>query len=438
MKEIGIKLQEARNAKKLSLEALNERTKINVSILRDIEAGQAENLPETYYRAFVRTIAKEVGLDPDVLIREYDSRRKVSKVQQDDQKASVAGAWNLSEAWMRWRKTALVVAACLVLAVLIVLIVRFGSRPTSERALSDLPGQQVESDDRHPVMGADSTSGAFFIEAVGLVDVWIEVGIDSSANEAIFLSKGEKRAWHADDSVFVGLDDPRGIRLSLGGRPLEWAADPISGVNLSIDRYGIIRHTPRLKESVAEPEAEPNAEPDTEPEMEPEADVPQVLLGTIAQKDLMEQYPMFAQNRDAYRPDMAAISRIDSLRPSLSIVCFMGTWDSLSQDIVPKVLRVIQLCSFSRISVSLMGVDSNLQDRAGMVDFHRIQGIPTVLFLSRGYEIGRMVGRPDQPVEYRFLDIVEKSESLLKDEEETSQDTLRENGGDGERFYRFR
>jgi len=60
MIEIGNKLQEARNAKKLSLEALHERTKINVSILRDIEAGRAENLPEAYYRAFIRTIAKEV------------------------------------------------------------------------------------------------------------------------------------------------------------------------------------------------------------------------------------------------------------------------------------------------------------------------------------------------------------------------------------------
>ena len=252
MKEIGIKLQEARNAKKLSLQALNERTKINVSILRDIEAGRGENLPETYYRAFVRTIAKEVGLDPDGLIREYDSRRKASEVQQDDQKALVGGAWNLSEAWMQWRKSALVAAACLVLAVLIVLIVRFGSRPTSERALSDLPEQQVESDDGHPVMGADSTSGAFFIEAVGLADVWFEVGIDSGVHEAAFLSKGEKRVWHADDSVFVGLDDPRGIRLSMGGEPLEWATDPISGVNLRIGRDGIIRETPRMKESVAE------------------------------------------------------------------------------------------------------------------------------------------------------------------------------------------
>ncbi len=430
MKEIGIKLQEVRNAKKLSLQALNERTKINVSILRDIEAGQAENLPETYYRAFVRTIAKEVGLDPDVLIREYDSRRKASEVQQEAQKASVAGKRNLSEAWMRWRKTALVAAACLVLAVLIVLIVRFGSRPTSERAISGVTGRGSESDDRYPVMGSDSTSGAFSIEAVGLADVWFEVGIDSGAHEAVFLSRGEKQAWHADDSVFVGLDDPRGIRLSMGGKPLEWAADPISSVNLRIGRVGIIRQTPRLKEPVAEQEAEP--------ESEAEADIPTMLLGNIVQKDLMEQFPMFAQNRDAYQPDVAVISRIDSLRPSLSIVCFMGTWDSLSQDIVPKVLRVIQLCSLSRISVSLMGVDRNLQDRAGMVDFHRIQGIPTVLFLSRGYEIGRMVGRPDQPVEYRFLDIVEKSESFFKDEEETTQDTLREDGGDGERFHRFR
>ena len=76
MKELGKKLREARIARKIDFETIYEHTRIPVSTIQSIEQGEIGDLPKTYYRAFVRTIAKEVGLDGDILLKEFDVRTK--------------------------------------------------------------------------------------------------------------------------------------------------------------------------------------------------------------------------------------------------------------------------------------------------------------------------------------------------------------------------
>lgn len=76
MKELGAILLEARTERGLSLEELSERTKIRVDYLQAVEQGKPEVIPgEVYYRAFVRSYAREVGLNADELLAQYEMRR---------------------------------------------------------------------------------------------------------------------------------------------------------------------------------------------------------------------------------------------------------------------------------------------------------------------------------------------------------------------------
>ncbi len=76
MKELGAILLEARAERGLSLEDLSERTRIRVDYLKAVEEGNPEKVPgEVYFRAFVRSYAREVGLDPDEVIAQYEIRR---------------------------------------------------------------------------------------------------------------------------------------------------------------------------------------------------------------------------------------------------------------------------------------------------------------------------------------------------------------------------
>lgn len=69
---LGEKLKEAREAKGISLEQLQETTKIQKRYLQAIEQGNFQTLPGTFYaRAFIKEYANAVGLDADLLLEEH-------------------------------------------------------------------------------------------------------------------------------------------------------------------------------------------------------------------------------------------------------------------------------------------------------------------------------------------------------------------------------
>ena len=64
VENIGKHLANARMKKNLSLEDISKKTKINMNILKNLEANDFENLPNlTYVRGFVKNYAKTVGID---------------------------------------------------------------------------------------------------------------------------------------------------------------------------------------------------------------------------------------------------------------------------------------------------------------------------------------------------------------------------------------
>ena len=72
MQELGQLLREARLEKGLSLEEVEDLTKIRKRYLQAIEDGQYKVLPGPFYvRAFVKNYAEIVGLDPDQVLRIY-------------------------------------------------------------------------------------------------------------------------------------------------------------------------------------------------------------------------------------------------------------------------------------------------------------------------------------------------------------------------------
>lgn len=70
--ELGQQLREARLARGLSLDDVQEMTKIRKRYLEAIEMGDYKVLPGSFYvRAFIKTYAETVGLDADELLAEH-------------------------------------------------------------------------------------------------------------------------------------------------------------------------------------------------------------------------------------------------------------------------------------------------------------------------------------------------------------------------------
>ncbi|CAM3706760.1 helix-turn-helix domain-containing protein [Mesobacillus zeae] len=74
MSELGIRLREAREAKGLSLDELQEATKIQKRYLVGIEEGNYNMMPGKFYvRAFIKQYAEAVGLDPEEVFEQHKS-----------------------------------------------------------------------------------------------------------------------------------------------------------------------------------------------------------------------------------------------------------------------------------------------------------------------------------------------------------------------------
>ncbi|MFG6115049.1 helix-turn-helix domain-containing protein [Halobacillus sp. MO56] len=77
--ELGTRLREARESKGLSLEDIQQVTKIQKRYLQAIEKGDHSVLPGTFYaRAFIREYAAAVGLSPDEIMEEYKNELPAS------------------------------------------------------------------------------------------------------------------------------------------------------------------------------------------------------------------------------------------------------------------------------------------------------------------------------------------------------------------------
>ena len=66
-------LKELRESRKISLDEISERTKINVQYLQDIEKGAFQDIETPYLRLFLRAYAEEIGSDSQRALEQLDS-----------------------------------------------------------------------------------------------------------------------------------------------------------------------------------------------------------------------------------------------------------------------------------------------------------------------------------------------------------------------------
>ncbi|MFP7494016.1 helix-turn-helix domain-containing protein [Terribacillus saccharophilus] len=88
--DIGAKLREARESKGMTLEDVQQRTKIQKRYLKAIEENNHSVMPgEFYTRAFIKEYAQTVGLDPDEVLelKEQKSEAAVPPVKEEKSEA---------------------------------------------------------------------------------------------------------------------------------------------------------------------------------------------------------------------------------------------------------------------------------------------------------------------------------------------------------------
>src|SRR4029450_14102990 len=68
----GARLRERREQQQVALSTIAEQTKIKVSLLEALERDDVSHWPSGIFRrAFIRAYAHAIGLEPDVVVRDF-------------------------------------------------------------------------------------------------------------------------------------------------------------------------------------------------------------------------------------------------------------------------------------------------------------------------------------------------------------------------------
>ena len=118
MSDFGGRLRQARERRGISLRQIAATTKISVAALEALERNDTSKLPGGIFsRAFVRSYAIEIGLDPDETVREFLDRF------QGEPAAPVVTRMNIPEAEIQFERKRQLAARVFIAAVVVMLVV---------------------------------------------------------------------------------------------------------------------------------------------------------------------------------------------------------------------------------------------------------------------------------------------------------------------------
>jgi len=215
----------------MSLEDVSAATNINSELLKEIDAGRTNILPQAYVRAFLREYASAVGLDPANIMAEYDSSRKEKKEdpkpqpkaspekrpiplpREDPPSDSTPGPATIAA-----------VAAVIVIAAVLYWNLSGSSTDQlpeqTELTEFDTPSEVAPTPKNDPSAVLKVSSDSLTLRAQTSDSVWVLLVIDSDDSLEYILQPGSSRSWKAASSFRVSVGRPEAIQFSLNGMPM--------------------------------------------------------------------------------------------------------------------------------------------------------------------------------------------------------------------------
>jgi cytoskeletal protein RodZ len=261
--DLGQLLKEARKEKGITLEQLEETTKIRRRYLEAIEDGDYHVLPGNFYvRAFIKSYAEAVGLDPNEVLRMYRNVIPAADLEPEMQPIRRPRRNdNNAEKVMKWASHLLVWLFPLFIAAVIYYFIHSSAEvkpriqegpPITDRMEQgteqpgDLaapspetnmpPEEEHEAEPPQPDVIFVSTDGTTYIyNAVNSDKVKIEMKVTGDRcwvllregnqagkeiHEQLF-SQDEEASWELDKSLWLRLGRPDAVELKVNGIVLD-------------------------------------------------------------------------------------------------------------------------------------------------------------------------------------------------------------------------
>jgi hypothetical protein len=232
--DLGTDLREARERTGFALSDLAARTRIPLSSLRAIEQNDFAKVPPGIFaRSFIRSYAREVGVDPVMAVAKYramtepveEPAQELREEQTIDRMELGAYLPDFAESRPGWGY-ALIVAAMLLAVIGI-------NRQTPQNASNDtaagVPAAAASVEDLRPVATTGTGTGVR-IDMRTQRTCWVKAVVDGRTALARELQPGETQSLSAQRDIVIRVGDPASFIYSVNGRP----GRPLGAANVPV------------------------------------------------------------------------------------------------------------------------------------------------------------------------------------------------------------
>jgi hypothetical protein len=248
---LGTELKQRRGERKISLQTIQEETKISLRYLRAIESDEFGRLPGgVFNRGFLRSYCRVIGLDPEPILRRYESLYGPSEAPAQPESMAPPDPSTMPRSQrLLWAVGAATGAGLLAFMLL------------QPRAPAPAPAPK-------PIATAAATAppapaapaGPFRIELALDAESWVEAHADGARLIYRIMRSGESVSIPAKREIRMTLGNPAAIRLRINGQRASWRrplTDPIR--NLIIARGNLSEFLLRPEETAEAAAPQPPA-----------------------------------------------------------------------------------------------------------------------------------------------------------------------------------
>ena len=227
---IGDTLREARDKMELSVEDIEEATKIRRKYIRALEDNNFEVIPgKVYVRGFLRSYARCLNLDGDKLVQEFNEMNDYQMENNDPpQETIISIPKNTGKRYKRY----LAAVAVVVLAGFIYLL--GSSNANLQDKLSDRPGSPKSTDNqpyggatpgnpglKTPENGAKNEAPLMGMDVVLQVtdsECWMSIIVDDQNAFEGMVGPGNTKTFKGEESVQLKLGNAGAVKVMVNGR----------------------------------------------------------------------------------------------------------------------------------------------------------------------------------------------------------------------------
>lgn len=116
----------------------------------------------------------------------------------------------------------------------------------------------------------------------------------------------------------------------------------------------------------------------------------------------------YGQNYRAFSPDSSSVAFISMAAKDVHFVVFGGTWCGDTKRELPKFFKTVLLAHIPGANIDLYGVDRSKRSEDGLTEKYGISRVPTIILLSGGREIGRIVEYTTKGMEFDLANLLRK------------------------------